>query len=70
MTRAQAQIVLLYGKAITHRLFLKGEYVKLRETDKALIDESGCVLDKQTFWLLRGGPEFNEGWSALEDSQK
>lgn len=65
MTRAQAQVAFVEGKKIGHKLFLSGEFVVL--SDGKMLDESGQVLDKQDFWLVRSGnSSFDNDWFIID----
>lgn len=66
LTRAMAQIAFVEGKKISHIRFLEGEFVMLNSSDK-MEDESGNILNKMDFWLIRGGTkQFDEGWFVVE----
>lgn len=67
LSRAEAQFAFLDGFKISHKYFLEGEYVML-DARKNMIDENKIVLNKQDFWLSRGGSQFDDGWFVVVEN--
>lgn len=66
LSRAKAQSAFLNGKKISHKHFIKGEYIQLND-NKEMVDESGIILNKLDFWLNRTGKEqFDFGWFIVD----
>jgi hypothetical protein len=64
LSRAQAQLEFVKGNKVAHIYFQEGGYVKLDE-NKNMVDESGNILNKQDFWINRGGAKFDLGWIII-----
>jgi len=62
MSQQDAMKALEEGKKITHRFFLPGEYVLIR--DGKIFDESDRYQD--SFWEARYGLAWQTGWSIVD----
>lgn len=67
LTKARAQIALLEGNKISHILFTKDEFIQINEFGR-LIDENSSVLNKQEFWIIRSGCDYDNGWYIIDES--
>jgi len=61
MSRRKAMEALIRGEKITHRRFLKGEFVYMK--GGAIFDEHDNIM--HNFWKVRSWVLFDHGWSVV-----
>lgn len=62
MNKREAMLFLESGRPVSHRTFLKGEYIRLSPDGDAYVDESGNEMNPAEFWRFRVKPIFEEDW--------
>jgi hypothetical protein len=73
MTKQEAKTAMSYGRKVTHRLFDKGEYIRMREygniarTDPSIywLSDKHQVTARM-FWNDRSGEHWNDGWEICD----
>lgn len=64
MTREEAKTAINEGKKVTHCYFTMDEYVYLKDGNYWF--EDGVHCSPKSFWELRNGSHFNDGWEIYE----
>lgn len=68
MTRQEAVEAMIAGKKVTHSTFTADEFITMENGNiKTILDEQGYNLPADEFWELRQQPEWDDGWSIVED---
>jgi hypothetical protein len=64
MDKKQALQAMREGHKVTHRFFLEGEYIYMK--DGEIYDEWDSIVFEDNFWNIRKNPNWDKDWSIYK----
>lgn len=68
MTKQEAIEAMKKGHRVTHRFFMNNEWIEMDNIFPVIKCEDGCTVIACQFWRYRTAPEWETGWSIINNN--